>query len=75
MSSKQNEEDSKIDIMDVIRGVGEVSKLFSTDYKWNELEKTRKENKKEFIIEIIISIVFGLVCCGVMYLRFRIFGK
>lgn len=41
----------------------------------NFLPSVRKDSRKSLVIDIIVTMGLVLICGGVMYIRFRVWGK
>lgn len=49
--------------------------LMDLNYGVNRLEQAKKDFWANLLLAIISNLILAAVCVGVMYLRFRVFGK
>lgn len=49
--------------------------LMDLNYGVNRLEEAKKCFKADLSLAIISNLILAAVCVGIMYLRFRVFGK
>lgn len=49
--------------------------LIDMHYGVNRIKDAKEDLKVNFRFAVISNLILGAICVGVMYLRFRVFGK